>query len=207
MEIETNDVEYEQLNQLYHECLNYLKDSKTYIEDSPNSSEDPDYDTIKDKIEEQEEKMEAKTVYKLENEKSTESLDSIRSEPRSDRLRKLSKQLPKIIITQSTTSLDFKKDDMNMVPLRSDKSKSDRVLPRIDRHLPRTDLSMPLINHHQQTSKVDQNISTNDRSLIKVDRILSKNEISMSTMDRRTPISMKPFNAKPPEKKKAVPNK
>ncbi|KAJ8708506.1 hypothetical protein PYW07_010631 [Mythimna separata] len=201
MEVEiSKDVEYEQLNQLYDECLNYLMESKNFIEDN---AEDPIYDTIKEKDEEDriEKPVEAKAVFKLENEKSTESLDSIKSEPRSDRLRKLSKQLPKIIITQSTTSLDFKKEEMKMVPLRSEKSKSDRVLPRIDRHLRRSDLSMPLINHHRYNQ-----VLTNDRSLVQADRDMSKNEVSMSTMDRRTPMSMKPFNHVTPEKKKAVPN-
>lgn len=201
------DVEYEQINQLYDECLNYLKESKNFFEDNSNSLEDPVYDTIKEKDEDQiEEEIKPKTVYKLENEKSNESLDSIKSEPRSERLRRLSKQLPKIIITESTTSLDFKKEKMKMVPLRSEKSKSDRVLPRIDRNLPRTDMSLPLINHHHP-NHVDQNVSTNNRSLVQVDRGMSKNEISMSTMDRRTPKSMKPFNHVPPEKKKVLPNK
>lgn len=195
MAIETNDVEYEKLNQMYDECLSYLNDNINYIGNDSNSIEDPDYDTINENnVDEIEKKVEATTVYKLENEKSTESLDSIKSEPRSQRLRKLSKQLPKIIITQSATSLDFKKNDLKMVPLCSERSKSDRVIPRIDRHLERSDLSMPLINHHHHKAS-------------KVDRGMSKNEMSMSTMDRRITKVMKPFNHVPPEKKKVLPNK
>ncbi|XP_022837561.1 ATP-sensitive inward rectifier potassium channel 10-like isoform X2 [Spodoptera litura] len=202
MEVETKrNSEYEQINQLYDECLNYLKENKHFVEQHRASIEDPDYETIRDQKEDRQEDRheenehneigEAKTVFKLENEKSMESLNSVISEPRSERLRKLSKQLPKIIITQSTTSLDLKKDEIKK-PLRGEMSKSDRVLPKIDRHLPRPDYSMPVINHHHQ------NVLNFDSSL--------KERDSMSSMDRKMPKSMKPYNHVSSEKKKVPPN-
>lgn len=200
MEVETKrNSEYEQINQLYDECLNYLKENKHFLEQHRASIEDPDYETIREQTEdlqkddEHNETVESKTVFKLENEKSMESLDSVISEPRSERLRKLSKQLPKIIITQSTTSLDFKKDEINKKPLRGEMSKSDRVLPKIDRHLPRPDYSMPVINHHHQ------NVLNFDGSL--------KERDSMSSMDRKMPRSMKPYNHVSSEKKKVPPSR
>ncbi|CAH0697276.1 unnamed protein product [Spodoptera exigua] len=198
MEVETKrNSEYEQINQLYDECLNYLKENKHFVEAHRASIEDPDYETIKDQKEEHQKEeqhndtIEAKTVFKLENEKSMESLESVISEPRSERLRKLSKQLPKIIITQSTTSLNYKKDEIKK-NLRGELSKSDRVLPKIDRHSPRPDYSMPVINHHHQNAKnLDGGLKDRD---------------SMSSMDRRMPKSMKPYNHVPSEKKKALPH-
>lgn len=60
---------------------------------------------------------ENKMIYKIENELiSNESIDTVTSEPRSERLRKLSQQLPKIIITQtqSNTSLNIRRHEDNI---------------------------------------------------------------------------------------------
>ncbi|CAD0205712.1 unnamed protein product [Chrysodeixis includens] len=176
MENNLKDVEYEQIDQLYDECLKYLEASKQFTEDFSNNNEEPHYESIKEKVEE----TNPKTVYSLENEKSNESLDSVISDPKSERLRKLSKQLPKIIITQSTTSLDYK-EEMKIVPMRNVKSKSDHHLPKVNRVL------------------------TNNRSVPKID-FVPKIDGSMSTMDRRTPIVMKPFNHVPPQKKQVTNN-
>lgn len=211
MENEAKDVDYEQINQMYDECLNYLKDNKNYIKDTriSKSMDEPDYETIKDKVEDKNmdknEEIQKTTVFKLENEKSNESLDSIISEPRSERLRKLSKQLPKIIITQSTTSLDFKKDEVKSKSIRNDRSKSDRNLPKIDPYEPRNERSMPQIN--QNMPKMNHKITTVDRNVLKTDRSMTKNEISMSTMDRRMPKVMKPFNHVATAKKPVAPSK
>lgn len=177
MEDKLKNMDYEQIDQLYDECLKYLEESKQFTEDISNNNEEPHYEAIK----EEKEETEAKTVYTLENEKSNESLDSVVSDQKSERLRKLSKQLPKIIITQSTTSLDYK-EDMKIVPMRNVKSKSDHHLPKLNRKL------------------------TNNRSVPKID-YLPRIDGSMSTMDRRTPIAMKPFNHVPPQKKPQVINK
>lgn len=151
------DSEFSKINELYDECLKYLKEENSNEDFEINGSIDPDYESIKDKsfetsdkvkdesedenedrpkiekgdevkydfetneendieIESENEVIEEipkpKTVYKIENElKSSESLNSTVSENRSDRLRKLSQQLPKIIITQSNTSLNVRRHD------------------------------------------------------------------------------------------------
>ncbi|XP_063834075.1 ATP-sensitive inward rectifier potassium channel 1-like [Ostrinia nubilalis] len=124
------DLEFEQINLLYDECVNYLKKSKDtdifqgkkyHLTDD--DFEDPDYEIIKEKDVKNNSKEEAndktnkyenhngfyelKIDYKVENEIiSGESVNSL--DVKSERLRKLSQQLPKIIITQSNTSLDLK---------------------------------------------------------------------------------------------------
>lgn len=142
------DTEFIEINELYDECLKYLKDENNDFE-TADSINDPDYESIKDKsetepqdkedivaiaatnevkyefktnnknsqdTESEDENIEKalinKTVFKIENElKSNESLNSIVSENRSERLRKLSQQLPKIIITQSNASLNVRRHD------------------------------------------------------------------------------------------------
>lgn len=126
------DTEFEQINQLYDECLNYLKnykdsdilqEKKALLTDD--NIDDPDYETISEEVVKSKprEEISAKTVtnkyenqngfcelkvnYKVENEvASGESANSL--DIKSERLRKLSQQLPRIIITQSNTSLDLK---------------------------------------------------------------------------------------------------
>ncbi|KAL0860284.1 hypothetical protein ABMA27_009701 [Loxostege sticticalis] len=126
------DSEFEQINQLYDECLNYLKNYKDsdILQEKEvlltnDNVDDPDYETISEEIVKSKPKEEitAKTVtnkyenqngfcelkvnYKVENEvASGESANSL--DIKSERLRKLSQQLPRIIITQSNTSLDLK---------------------------------------------------------------------------------------------------
>lgn len=64
-----------------------------------------------------------KSVFKLENEiKSLESLGSVKSE----RLRKLSQQLPKIVITSSSTSLNLNNNDRIRMQQKP-------TLPRVDK--------------------------------------------------------------------------
>ncbi|XP_037300368.1 ATP-sensitive inward rectifier potassium channel 1 isoform X2 [Manduca sexta] len=101
--------EYHQINKLYDECLKYLQekgtqDIETEEEKGPEDIEkDPDYETISEKKETNNEIINPVTKFLVENElKSTESLSSGPSESRSERLRKLSQQLPKIIITNSS---------------------------------------------------------------------------------------------------------
>ncbi|XP_063391352.1 ATP-sensitive inward rectifier potassium channel 11-like [Cydia fagiglandana] len=119
-------VEFNQINQLYEECLTYLQSN---IKHSPNdmkelnldpeehvSNEDDDgviYETIQDNktlngfIESA--KPDFIVVNELKNDKS-KSVDSVRSEIKSERLRKLSQTLPRIIITQSDASLNVNKN-------------------------------------------------------------------------------------------------
>ncbi|XP_063544621.1 ATP-sensitive inward rectifier potassium channel 11-like [Cydia strobilella] len=114
------DDEFNQINQLYEECLTYLQSN---IKDSSNdikelnldleehiSNEDDDgviYETIQDNktlngfIELS--KPEFIVENELKNYKS-DSVNSVRSEIKSERLRKLSQTLPRIIITQSDAS-------------------------------------------------------------------------------------------------------
>ncbi|CAH0715147.1 unnamed protein product, partial [Brenthis ino] len=124
------DTEFDQINELYDECLNYLKTVKFDYDENKSllSKEDidPDYETIQDvkkKIGNDlhvmaDSKRASDTPdhhdidFKVENELiSNESLNSVRSE----RLRRLSQQLPKIIITQSNTSIDMEKEKTNIV--------------------------------------------------------------------------------------------
>ncbi|XP_061705035.1 ATP-sensitive inward rectifier potassium channel 11-like [Cydia pomonella] len=120
------DVEFNQISQLYEECLTYLQSN---IKHGPSdikelnldleehiSNEDDDgiiYETIQDNkilngfIESS--KPEFIVENELNNEKS-ESVNSVRSEIKSERLRKLSQTLPRIIITQSNASLNVNKN-------------------------------------------------------------------------------------------------
>ncbi|XP_034826029.1 ATP-sensitive inward rectifier potassium channel 11-like isoform X1 [Maniola hyperantus] len=125
-----NDLEFEQINQLYDECLHYLKTVKSdnfMYEDELKKDEDPDpgYETIAE-IKEKIQNKDMNSVYavpksldlvpnigfKVENEMfSSGSITSISSVIKSERLRRLSQQLPKIIITQSNTSLSIRKGE------------------------------------------------------------------------------------------------
>lgn len=125
-----NDLEFEQINQLYDECLHYLKTVKSdnfMYEDKLKKDEDPDpgYETIAE-IKEKIQNKDMNSVYavpksldlvpnigfKVENEMfSSGSITSISSVIKSERLRRLSQQLPKIIITQSNTSLSIRKGE------------------------------------------------------------------------------------------------
>ncbi|XP_049881027.1 ATP-sensitive inward rectifier potassium channel 11-like isoform X2 [Pectinophora gossypiella] len=112
------DTEFEQINQVYDECLNYLKNIKeknitqyeTRFNEDNNfnkSDDDPEYETIDNREENiKEERVYEDTGFKVENERIKEF-----KETKSDRLRRLSQQLPKIIITQSNSSLNVKKGD------------------------------------------------------------------------------------------------
>ncbi|CAF4956610.1 unnamed protein product [Pieris macdunnoughi] len=122
------DSEYHQINQLYDECLGYLKDYKDL-----NESEDPDYESIKEKntfndlncktrehLNEIYDTDEPKIGFNVINElKSNESINSILGETKSERLRRLSKQLPKIIITHSNSSLEQREKVNHFVPIKS----------------------------------------------------------------------------------------
>lgn len=125
-ELLPKETEFCEINQLYDECLTYLKQESVESE----REHDPDYESIEEKYdvdllsiddnhEDKEEinnRIDNTMVYKIENELiSNESINTVTSEPRSERLRKLSQQLPKIIITQSNTSLNIKRhEDFNI---------------------------------------------------------------------------------------------
>lgn len=119
------DSEYNDINQMYDECLEYLKNYNDF-----NDSEDPDYESIKEKKngndfnskknENYNEYDEPKIGFKVINElKSTESINSLPGETKSERLRRLSKQLPKIIITNSYSSLERRDKESHFVPVKS----------------------------------------------------------------------------------------
>ncbi|KOB64842.1 Inward rectifier potassium channel [Operophtera brumata] len=123
IELIPKEKEFEQIYELYDECLTYLKQESV---DETTDSIDPDYESIEEKYDVDHhqdtdinhddvdivDEMKKKMVYKIENELiSNESINTITSEPRSERLRKLSQQLPKIIITQSNTSLNIRRHD------------------------------------------------------------------------------------------------
>lgn len=137
MDHETENSEHEEMNKLYDECITYLEKEKNEKKITRISIEDPDYDTIKETNETEIE--ESKSVYKIENEKSRGSIDSVLSEARSERLRKLSQQLPKIIITRSTTSLDVNKQAYNFLPAlpvaEHGLTKTDRNYAKSDQYL------------------------------------------------------------------------
>ncbi|XP_013168677.1 PREDICTED: ATP-sensitive inward rectifier potassium channel 11-like [Papilio xuthus] len=102
------DNDYIKLNQLYDECLDYLEKSK-YKERDEN-----DYETVDSSDDKEIDVSHPEIGFKVINElKSMESLNS--SETKSERLRKLSQQLPKIIITQSNNSLNLKRDDEKII--------------------------------------------------------------------------------------------
>lgn len=112
-----NEDEYTEINKIYDECLSYLKEIGD-TETADNMMEEPDYATIKELTGINKEVVNKSIALKFENElKSTESLNSVPSETKSERLRKLSQQLPKIIITQSTGSLDRKANKDVKVPI------------------------------------------------------------------------------------------
>lgn len=164
MENSTNESEFDQINQVYDECVNYLKTNETESRhENRDFQEDPDYDTIDErtKTEEEERKEESKPEYKLENEKSRGSIDSVISDQRSERLRKLSKQLPKIIITQSNGSLD--KQQSLRYNFVSNISKSDHNIPKSDKSLTKSDFGL---------SKSDHRLATSNRSVPKTEKEL-----------------------------------
>ncbi|CAH2057916.1 unnamed protein product, partial [Iphiclides podalirius] len=116
------DEEYIKIEQLYDECLDYLRASKHLQADDKYCSEDAedDYATVDPtaRIEEsagdkltdgRRGEMNYEVSFKVIDElKSSESINSsIPGETKSERLRRLSQQLPKIIITQSNTSLNL----------------------------------------------------------------------------------------------------
>ncbi|XP_045540211.1 ATP-sensitive inward rectifier potassium channel 11 [Papilio machaon] len=102
------DHDFVKLNQLYDECLDYLEKSK-YNDTESEESDHNDYETVEEDNKDKEINN-PEIGFKVVNElKSMESLNS--SETKSERLRKLSQQLPKIIITQSNNSLNLKRDD------------------------------------------------------------------------------------------------
>ncbi|CAG5006697.1 unnamed protein product [Parnassius apollo] len=135
------DQEYVKINQLYDECLDYLNKS-TCINEEESKEEVPEeknevlyyvtkaaIDNIKNNKSEEKEEI-PKIGFKVVNElKSNESINSLSGETKSERLRKLSQQLPKIIITQSNTSLNLKRDEKkqtvaNHMPIKSSLKKS-----------------------------------------------------------------------------------
>lgn len=133
-----NDLEFEQINQLYEECLHYLETVKSdnfVYEDEVKQDEDPDpgYETIAE-IKEKIQNKDINSIYavpksksldlvpnidfKVENEMfSSGSITSISNVIKSERLRRLSQQLPKIIITQSNTSLSIRKGENEKILL------------------------------------------------------------------------------------------
>ncbi|KAJ2944899.1 hypothetical protein O0L34_g1791 [Tuta absoluta] len=137
------DTEFEQIDQLYDECLDYLKQYTDKKNDTPvktkhffledeDDPEDPDYESVKPIVPPRNKKTnddeEEKITKKNENFEKTKSKslgealnnnveaefkveNEIIKELKSERLRRLSQQLPKIVITQSNTSIDVQKDD------------------------------------------------------------------------------------------------
>ncbi|KAI8423444.1 hypothetical protein MSG28_012576 [Choristoneura fumiferana] len=108
------DTEFNQINELYDECLNYLQSSNNEeikLKDLNLESEDePIYESINNDVKANGFKEIPKPDFKVENEVSkTESVHSVVTEIKSERLRRLSQTLPKIVITQSDTSLNVKK--------------------------------------------------------------------------------------------------
>ncbi|XP_047539446.1 inward rectifier potassium channel 2-like [Vanessa atalanta] len=146
-DLKTQCAEYEKLNQLYDECLDYLKTVKgDYQEEEFVENDDPGYETIRDvnkntsdnitSIYSVPNKSNIKTSnveLKIENELI--SNESLNSSCKSERLKCLSQQLPKIIITQSNTSLNMNKGEqaqeanhIRAAPLRkSDMKMSERI--------------------------------------------------------------------------------
>lgn len=113
-DVTKNDAEYEKINQLYDECLDYLKTVKDH-EDPLMNEEDPGYATIQEVNKETDNQIysvpnKVKTSVELKIENELISNESLNSSYKSERLRRLSQQLPKIIITQSNTSLNVKND-------------------------------------------------------------------------------------------------
>ncbi|GBP03564.1 Inward rectifier potassium channel 2 [Eumeta japonica] len=127
---ETNlkkDVDAVKINELYEDCLNYLKSIKGHDATSDtndgsgimikmeNQNEPNGRCNVQDQVYEMfEERSESfvyeepKSIYNVENEMSSEPAmdDNSIKDHSSERLRKLSAQLPKIIITQSDPNLD-----------------------------------------------------------------------------------------------------
>lgn len=136
-------MEYDEIDKLYDECLEYLKEAKIDVQEEDQAQHEDqvqqeeyieDHQRIKENSANSINSTETpKTSIKLENElNSTGSLVSVTSEPRSERLRKLSQQLPKIIITQSNTSLNFKKlEEAVEIPVKIEKKKLNRNPPAI----------------------------------------------------------------------------
>lgn len=191
-ELLPKEKEYNQINELYDECLTYLKHESV---DESTDSIDPDYESIEEKYDVEdtdinhhdvehhqdtdinhhdvdiEDETKNKIVYKIENELiSNESIDTITSEPRSERLRKLSQQLPKIIITQSNTSLNIRRHDNvnigNYGFKRNDvKNPEHKSLPKIDhKHYLKTDYEFKHNNVKKDGNKLDNVISGGNKN-------------------------------------------
>lgn len=113
------DAEFDQINKLYDECLTYLKnikeqndkvEEKVKLNETPrdgSETDDPGYETIKAK-EENTNGNPPKIGYKVVNELKSNEGTNIKPEIKSERLRRLSQQLPKIVLTQSNSSLNKK---------------------------------------------------------------------------------------------------
>ncbi|XP_013145558.1 PREDICTED: G protein-activated inward rectifier potassium channel 2-like [Papilio polytes] len=117
------DYDYIKLNQLYDECLDYLEKSnnnESESEESVQSGHD-DYETV-ESLEDVQKENQPEIGFKVINE--LKSMESLSSETKSERLRKLSQQLPKIIITQSNNSLNLERDQEkplveNLLPVKN----------------------------------------------------------------------------------------
>lgn len=149
-----NDLEFEQINQLYDECLHYLKSVKSdnfVYENEVKQDEDPDpgYETIAE-IKEKIQNKDINSIYavpkskcldpvpnigfKVENEIfSSGSITSLSNVNKSERLRRLSQQLPKIIITQSDTSLSIRKGENEKI-LQNHIHVGEKIEKKIENH-------------------------------------------------------------------------
>lgn len=107
------DTEFNQINELYDECLNYLQSSNDEgikLKDINFNTDEPIYESINNDVKANGFKEIPKPDFKVENEVAkAESVRSVVTEIKSERLRRLSQTLPKIVITQSDTSLNVKK--------------------------------------------------------------------------------------------------
>lgn len=178
-----NDTEFSEINKLYDECLTYLKQESLGENES---NHDPDYESIEETNDpnvHNNNEVENNMVYKIENELiSTESINTVTSEPRSERLRKLSQQLPKIIITQSNTSLNIRHDDVRISNVygfkRNDAKKAEhKSLPKIDHKIyefqqnnVKEDISAPrsikLLKNRRDTAVVEKKIGNGKKNVV-----------------------------------------
>ncbi|XP_068624172.1 ATP-sensitive inward rectifier potassium channel 11-like [Battus philenor] len=109
-----SEQDYLKIDQLYDECLDYLKTNKHHHKPEADDDKDIDYETVDDvddKIEPVVKEGTPEIGFKVINElNSVESLNSC-GDNKSTRLRKLSQQLPRIIITQSSNSINLNQDE------------------------------------------------------------------------------------------------
>lgn len=123
--------EFIKINQLYDECLDYLTSSKcihgestddvlqevneesnAVYDDNDVLDTDDDYDEIQPKDDDHIPGKNYDVSFKVIDElKSNGSTNSLPGETKSERLRRLSQQLPKIVITQSNTSLSLRPEE------------------------------------------------------------------------------------------------